>query len=142
MKTYAPKEKEVIRKWYIVDAKDKTLGRLASKIANILRGKNKTFFSPSVDCGDFVIVVNAAYIKLTGNKLQNKLYRHHSGYKGGLKETTAEKMLAKKPSYPLLHAVKGMIPRNKLRDKILKRLKIYANADHPHAAQNPEKLEL
>ncbi len=141
MKTYAPKAKEVIRKWYIVDANNKTLGRLSAKIANVLRGKNKSFFSPSVDCGDFVIVINAAQIKLTGNKLKGKIYRHHSGYKGGLKEATAEKMLAKKPSYPLLHAIKGMIPNNKLRNNALKRLKIYADANHPHEAQKPEKLE-
>lgn len=141
-KTYAPKAKEIIRKWYIVDANNKILGRIAAKIATILRGKHKSVFSPSVDCGDFVIVINAANVKLTGKKTADKKYRHHSGYKGGLKEITVAKMLEKKPIYPIFHAVKGMIPRNKLRDEILKKLKIYPNADHPHGAQNPELIEI
>lgn len=141
-KTYAPKAKEVIRKWYLIDLKEKTLGRAAAKIVNLLRGKNKTFFSPSVDCGDFVVAINAAHVKLTGKKMVDKKYRHHSKYKGGLKEFNAERMLAKKPWYLIFHAVKGMIPRNKLRDVILKRFKVYAETEHPHEAQKPEKFEI
>lgn len=141
MKTYVQKPAEVIRKWYIVDAKGKTLGRFATKVATLLHGKHKTYFSSALDCGDFVIVINAGQIKLTGNKMADKLYRHHSKYKGGLKETSAERMLARKPCYPLLHAIKGMVPNNKMRNEIMKRLKIYAGAEHPHEAQKPEKID-
>lgn len=142
MKTYAPKEQEIIRKWYLADLKGKILGRTASKIACVLRGKNKSIFSPNVDCGDFVIAVNVKHVKLTGNKLEDKKYRHHTKYPGGLKETSAGKMLEKKPEYVILHAVKGMIPNNKLRDEILKRLKIYPENIHPHESQKPELISL
>lgn len=142
MKTYSPKAKEVIRKWYIVDLKNKIVGRAASKIAALLRGKHKPIFSESVDCGDFVIAINAAHVKLTGAKLKDKKYIYHTGYKGGLKETSAERMLIKKPIYLILHAVKGMIPRNLLRDEALKRFKIYAETEHPHEAQKPEIFEI
>ncbi|MFA6550360.1 MAG: 50S ribosomal protein L13 [Candidatus Gracilibacteria bacterium] len=141
-KTFAPKKEEVIRKWYLIDAKDQVVGRLAVTVAQLLRGKGKNFFSPSVDCGDFVIVINVKDVKFTGDKMNQKLYRHHSGYKGGLKETNATKMMERKPSYALLHAVKGMIPRNNLRTGVLKKLHLYADDKHPHEAQKPEIIKL
>ena len=141
-KTFAPKKEEVIRKWYLIDVKGKVVGKVATKISELLRGKGKTIFSRSVDCGDFVIVLNAKDVVLTGNKVEAKLYRHHSGYMGGLSETSAKRMLEKKPEYVLMHAVKGMIPNNNLRDEIMKKLKIYTGAEHPHEAQQPEVIEL
>ena len=141
-KTFAPKKEEVVRKWFLVDAQDKTVGKLATRISTILRGKEKAIFSRSVDTGDFVVVINAKNIKFSGNKLKDKKYTHHTGYMGGLKQTTAEIMLDKKPEYVLMHAVKGMVPNNSLRDEVMKKLKIYPGADHPHEAQQPEVLDI
>lgn len=142
MATYSAKKNEVDRTWYVVDAENKVLGRLATKIAGVLRGKHKPVFTPHVDTGDFVIVINAEKIHLTGNKVQNKLYYHHSGYPGGLKVTSAVEMLKKKPENIIKLAVKGMLPKNKLGRQQLKKLKIYHGSDHPHAVQMPKELEL
>ena len=142
MKTEVAKIENVKRDWYLVDAQDLVLGRLSSAVANILRGKNKAIYTPSVDTGDFVIVVNAEKIALTGHKLANKIYYNHSGYTGGLKEITAGKLLEKKPSDLIKRAVKGMLPKNKLSRHMLKKLKIYAGSSHPHAAQCPKNLSL
>lgn len=142
MKTEVAKLENVKRDWYLVDAQDLVLGRLASSIANVLRGKNKAIFSPSVDTGDFVIVVNAEKISLTGRKLADKIYYNHSGFTGGLKEITAGKLLEKKPADLIKRAVKGMLPKNKLSRHMLKKLKIYAGASHPHDAQQPKNLAL
>jgi large subunit ribosomal protein L13 len=132
----------VERKWYVVDAEGKTLGRLASQVAAILRGKNKPTFTPHCDTGDFVIIVNAEKIVMTGNKLNDKLYRRHSGYPGGLKEVVAKEMLAKHPIRPLEIAIKGMLPHNRLGADMYRKLKVYAGPEHPHAAQKPEKLDI
>ena len=140
MKTEVAKAENVKRDWYVVDAQDVVLGRLATQIANVLRGKNKAFFTPSVDTGDFVIVVNAEKIALTGRKLDNKVYYHHTGFPGGLKEITAGKLLEKKPEDLIRKAVKGMLPKNKLARHMLKKLKVYAGASHPHDAQQPKNL--
>jgi large subunit ribosomal protein L13 len=142
MKTAHMRKKDVEKTWYLIDANGKVLGRLASEIAKILRGKNKAIFSPHVDTGDFVIVVNAEKVRLTGDKLQGKVYYHHSGYPGGLKAIPAEKLLAKKPEELLRRAVKGMLPKNKLGSKVFKKLKVYAGPKHPHEAQQPEQLQL
>lgn len=142
MATYMAKPGEVERQWYVIDAEDKTLGRLASRIAEILRGKHKPTYTPHIDTGDFVIVVNAEKVKLTGNKWKQKKYYRHSGYPGGLKETTYEKLVQKKPELIIEKAVKGMLPHNKLGRAMLKKLKVYAGPDHPHQAQQPEELEL
>jgi large subunit ribosomal protein L13 len=142
MKTEVAKLENVKRDWYLVDAQDLVLGRLASQVANVLRGKNKAIFTPSVDTGDFVIVVNADKIALTGRKLADKIYYNHSGYTGGLKEISAGKLLEKKPSELVKRAVKGMLPKNKLSRHMLKKLKIYAGASHPHDAQQPKILAL
>lgn len=140
MKTEVAKIENVKRDWYLVDAQDVVLGRLASTVANILRGKNKAIYTPSVDTGDFVIVVNAEKIALTGRKLSDKIYYSHSGFPGGLKEITAEKLLEKKPSDVIKKAVKGMLPKNKLSRHMLNKLKIYAGSSHPHEAQQPKNL--
>jgi len=140
MKTQVAKLENVKRDWYLIDAQDLVLGRLSTQIAGVLRGKNKAIFTPSVDTGDFVIVVNAEKIALTGRKLADKIYYNHSGYTGGLKETTAGKMLETKPSELIKRAVKGMLPKNKLARHMLKKLKIYAGASHPHEAQQPKNL--
>lgn len=142
MKTEVAKIENVKRDWYLVDAQEQVLGRLASQIANILRGKNKVIFTPSVDTGDFVVVVNAEKISLTGRKLADKTYYSHSGFPGGLKEITAGKLLEKKPEELIRKAVKGMLPKNKLSRHMIKKLKIYTGASHPHDAQQPKKLEL
>lgn len=143
-KTFAlPKEKALEeRKWYIVDAKGQVLGRLATKIANILRGKHKPNYTPHVDNGDFVVVINADKIKVTGRKLAQKKYYHYSGYPGGLKEITLEKLLQKSPERAIYFAVKGMLPKNRLARKQLKKLKVYAGQAHPHTAQKPEPLTI
>jgi len=141
-KTYSAKKEEVKRKWFVVDAKDKVLGRLASKIALILRGKHKSIYTPHVDTGDYVIVVNAEKVVLTGKKLENKKYYSHSGYPGGLKVKTAKELLEKYPERLIIHAVKGMLPKNILGRKMLKKLKVYRGENHPHKAQKPEPLEL
>lgn len=140
MKTYTPKESDITQKWYIVDAKDKTLGRIATTIANKLRGKDKPLFAPHMDCGDFVIVINAEKIKLTGNKLQGKIYYRHTGFPGGIIAPTAAEVLEKKPTKILELAVRGMLPRNRLRDEFMKKLKLYVGEAHPHGAQQPEIL--
>jgi len=142
MKTQVAKKEDVTRDWYLVDVDNKVLGRVATEIANVLRGKNKPTFTPSVDTGDFVIVVNAEKIALTGKKLSDKIYYAHSGFPGGLKDTTAGKLLDKKPEDLLKKAVKGMLPKNKLARHMLKKLKIYAGAAHPHAAQQPKNLNI
>jgi len=140
VKTYVPKEVE--SKWYVIDAEGKTLGRLAAKIATILRGKHKPEFTPNEAFGDYVIVVNAEKVKLTGKKLEDKIYTRYSGYQGGLKRIPAGEMLKKHPERVIERAVKGMLPKNRLGRRLFKRLKVYAGPDHPHAAQKPEKLEL
>jgi large subunit ribosomal protein L13 len=142
MRTEVAKAADVKRDWYIVDAQDVVLGRLSTQIASVLRGKNKTMYTPSVDTGDFVIVVNAEKIALTGRKLADKMYYSHSGYVGGLKEITAGKLLEKKPEELIKKAVKGMLPKNKLARAMLSKLKIYAGPNHPHAAQLPKSLAL
>lgn len=142
MKTYSPKKGDIKRNWHIVDAKGKTLGRISTKIADILRGKNKPMFSPHMDCGDYVVVINAKEIKLTGNKLSQKTYKRHSRYPGGFKEISVEKLLAQKPERVLEKAVYGMIPSTKIKKDILSKLKIYAGSEHKHGAQNPKPLEL
>ena len=136
------KKEEVKRNWYVVDAKGKVLGRLASRIAQRLRGKHRPDFTPHVDVGDFIVVINADKIRLTGRKLDKKLYWRHSGYMGGLKLTPARKMLETKPEELLRLAVKRMLPKNRLGRKMLKKLKIYAGETHPHQAQNPKPLDL
>ena len=140
MSTQVAKKAEVIRKWYIVDLEDKVLGRVATEIARVLRGKHKAIYTPSVDTGDFVIVLNADKLNLTGNKLADKKYYRHSGYPGGLKTTTAAELLQKKPEELVRKAVRGMLPRNSLGRDMLKKLKVYAGSDHPHAAQQPKEL--
>ncbi len=142
MKTFVAKEHEIIKKWYLVDAKDKVLGRLATQVAMCLRGKNKPIFTPHADTGDFVVIINAEKIALTGKKWDNKIYYHHSGYVGGLKQITAKKLLEKKPDDILRFAVRGMLPKNSLGRRQLKKLKIYVGPDHPHQAQQLEKLEI
>jgi len=142
MKTFVAKEHEVEKKWYLIDARDKILGRLASEIAILLRGKRKPVFTPHMDAGDYVVVVNADKVLLTGDKLQKKMYYRHSGYVGGLKEIPAKEMLQKKPENLIRLAVKGMLPKNSLGRRQLKKLKIYASPDHPHKAQELEKLEI
>jgi large subunit ribosomal protein L13 len=142
MKTFVAKESEVERKWYLVDAQDKILGRLATQIAVRLRGKHKAVFTPHVDTGDFVVVVNAEKVTLSGQKWDKKIYYHHSGYIGGLKEITARKLREKRPEDILRFAVRRMLPRNVLGRRQLKKLKIYAGPEHPHEAQKPEKWEI
>ena len=141
MKTFVAKEHEIDRKWYLIDASNKILGRLASEIAIILRGKHKAIFTSHMDAGDFVIVVNADKVALTGNKLDKKIYYRHSGYIGGLKETTAKEMLRKKPENIIKLAVKGMLPKTSLGRRQLTKLKIYAGPNHPHKSQQPVNLE-
>jgi large subunit ribosomal protein L13 len=140
VKTYSAKPGEVPRKWWVVDAEGKNLGRLASEIALVLRGKNKPQYTPHVDTGDFVVVVNAGKIAVTGNKLEGKIYYRHSGYPGGLRSRTLGEMLERRPTEVLRKAVKGMLPKNRLAAKQLTKLKIYAGPEHPHAAQRPEEF--
>lgn len=140
MKTYMAKPQEIERKWYVVDAKGKTLGRLASEVAKILRGKHKPQYTPHIDTGDFVIVVNAAQVELTGKKLTDKIYYRHSGYPGGLKQISAGELRKKRPERLIEYAVKGMLPKGSLGRKQFKKLKVYAGADHPHEAQKPVTL--
>ena len=141
-KTYVTRDKDVQREWYVVDAAGQTLGRLAARVARILRGKHKPMYSPSVDTGDFVIVVNAEKIHVTGRKLDQKIYYRYSGYPGGLKEITLRNLLQRYPSRVIEHAVRGMLPKNRLGRQMFKKLKVYAGPDHPHAAQQPKQLEL
>jgi len=141
-KTYSQRKQDVQRAWLVIDAKDKVLGRLASTIATKLRGKDKPSFTPHVDSGDFIIVVNADKIKVTGTKMDDKFYYRHSNYPGGLKETNLRKMLATKPERVIQHAVRGMLPKTRLGRAQLKKLKVYAGSEHPHQAQQPAQLEL
>ena len=142
MKTYVAKPSNIDRDWLIVDAKDQRLGRLATRIADSLRGKTKPTFTPNIDTGDFVVVVNASRIAVTGRKLENKIYYRHTGYPGGLKQRTLAEMMEKKPEEVLRLAVKGMLPKNRLGRAQLKKLKIYAGPEHPHQAQKPQPMEL
>lgn len=140
--TFMANPQNVQRKWYVVDAEGKTLGRLASQIAAILRGKHKPTFTPHTDCGDFIVIVNAEKIHLTGKKLTDKIYRRHTGFPGGMKEVAAKDLLVRRPTRALELAIKGMLPHNKLGADMYRKLKVYAGPEHPHAAQQPEKLEI
>lgn len=140
--TYMAKPADIDRKWYVVDAEGKTLGRLASQVASILRGKNKPIFTPYVDTGDFVIIINAEKVVLTGKKLDQKMYRHHSLYPGGLKETSYRKLMDKKPELVVSEAVRGMLPKGPLGRQMLKKLKVYRGSEHEHQAQKPEFLDI
>ena len=140
MKTFMASPSTIERKWYVVDAANMTLGRLASEVAKVLRGKNKPIFTPHMDTGDFVIIVNAEKVKVTGRKLDQKIYYHHSGYVGGLKETTLREMMAKKPERVVELAVKGMLPKGPLGRQMYKKLHVYVGPEHQHAAQKPEVL--
>lgn len=142
MKTYMANPDKIERKWYVVDAEGCTLGRLTSEIAKVLRGKNKPEYTPHIDTGDYVVVINAEKIKVTGKKLDQKIYTHHTGYIGGLKEITLRRMMDTKPSEVVKHAVKGMLPKNALGRQMFKKLHVYAGAEHGHAAQKPEVLEI
>ena len=140
MSTQVAKKSDVIRKWFVVDLEGKVLGRTATEIARVLRGKHKVIYTPSVDTGDFVIVLNAEKLKLTGNKMADKQYYHHTGYPGGIRSINAAKLLDKKPEELVKKAVRGMLPKNALGREMLKKLKVYAGTDHPHAAQQPKEL--
>lgn len=143
MTTYSAKPSDVTRKWYVIDAAEAPLGRTATKIATLLTGKGKPQFTQHIDCGDFVVVINAGNVKVTGNKMEDKMYYHHSGYPGGLKEATLKDVLnGKTPERAIYDAVRGMLPVNKLRDPRLARLKIYAGSEHNHAAQKPEVISV
>ncbi|MFC1594699.1 50S ribosomal protein L13 [Candidatus Omnitrophota bacterium] len=141
-RTYVAKEKDIKQKWYIVDATDKILGRLAAKIAVVLRGKHKPIFTPHLDVGDFVVVTNAARVRVTGKKLRDKEYTHYTGYPSGLRSMTLEEMLKKRPTKVVSLAVRRMLPKNHLGKKVFGKLKVYAGEDHPHMAQKPKKLEV
>ncbi len=140
MKSFMASPSTIERKWYVVDATNHTLGRLSAEIANVLRGKNKPIYTPHIDTGDYVIVINADKIKVTGKKLDQKIYYNHSDYVGGMKETTLKEMLQKKPEYVINHAVKGMLPKGPLGRQMITKLHVYAAPEHPHAAQKPEEL--
>jgi large subunit ribosomal protein L13 len=142
MKTSFAKSSEVKKKWYVVDATDMVVGRLASRIASILRGKTKPIYTPHVDTGDYVIVINAKKIRFTGNKLDTKVYYHHSGYPGGIKKESAKDLMKEAPERIIISAVRGMLPKNKLGRRQLKKLKVYRGPEHPHQAQKPEILNL
>lgn len=142
MKTFVTKPGDIERKWYVIDAEGKTLGRLATAVADLLRGKNKTCFSPSVDCGDYVIVVNTAKIAVTGNKMEEKKYYNYSGYIGGMKELSMKEVMDRDPNRVITAAVKGMLPKNRLADEMIKKLKLYAGPEHDHAAQKPVEFKV
>jgi large subunit ribosomal protein L13 len=142
MRTFVTKPREVERQWFVIDAEGQTLGRLSTKIATLLRGKHKPIFSPSVDCGDYVVVINAEKIHVTGRRLDQKVYRRHSGYLGGLKEITLRKQLDVHPERVIQAAVRGMLPKNALGRKMIRKLKVYAGTEHPHVAQEPQPMEL
>ncbi len=141
MKSFTATPADIERKWYVVDAEGKTLGRLATEVATVLRGKHKPTFTPHMDCGDYVIVVNAEKVDVTGKKRKEKVYKRHTGYPGGLREITFEKLIAKKPEEIVRHAIKGMMPKGKLGRQMYKKLKVYAGPEHNHQAQKPETLE-
>lgn len=140
MRTFQAKPLEVTRKWHLIDAKGQTVGRLAAQVATLLRGKHKPIFTPNVDTGDHVVIVNAGEVHFTGKKLKNKIYYHHTGYPGGIKSTSAEHLLEKKPTEVLSKAIRGMLPKNPLGKQMARKLRIYAGAEHPHGAQHPESL--
>ena len=142
MNTFVPKKDDIERKWYVVDAEGQVFGRVASQVASILRGKNKPYYTPNMDTGDYVIIINADKLVLTGKKLDQKVYYHHSGYAGGLKETRYRKLMAEKPEFAIRRAVVGMLPKGPLGRQMAKKLKVYAGPEHEHAAQKPEKYEL
>lgn len=142
MKTFSAKAEEVTRDWFVVDAADKTLGRLASEIAHRLRGKHKAEYTPHVDTGDYIVVVNAEKVRVTGAKTTDKIYHHHTGYPGGLKSISFEKLIEKAPERVIQGAVKGMLPRNPLGRAMFKKLKVYAGSEHPHTAQQPQALNI
>ena len=142
MKTIYIKDKDIKRKWFIIDAEGKTLGHLAVKVTNMLRGKNKAYFAPNQDIGDYVIVINSGKIALTGQKRKDKMYYRHSGYPGGLKEESLEKIIARKPTFPVEHAIKGMLPKNRLGRRLFTHVKVYAGSNHPHEAQKAEIVEI
>jgi large subunit ribosomal protein L13 len=141
MRTLTPKLDQIQHDWYVIDAADQVLGRISTKIATILRGKHKPYFTPHLDTGDFVVVINAEKVKLTGNKELQKIYSRYSGYPSGLKNIPYKRMLEEKPEHIIKHAVKGMLPKNALGRQIIQKLKIYAGGEHPHQAQNPKPLE-
>jgi large subunit ribosomal protein L13 len=142
MKTYVAKPSTIVKKWYVVDASGRKLGRLATVVADTLRGKNKPIYTPNIDTGDFVVIINADKVVVTGNKAEDKMYYHHSGYPGGIKSESYRHLFARKPEEVVRKAVKGMLQHNKLGAAQLKKLKIYAGPEHPHQAQHPEVLEL
>ena len=142
MKSYIAKPADIDHKWYVIDAEDKTLGKIAAEIAMILRGKKKPIYTPHVDCGDYVIVINADKVVLTGNKMNQKIHAYHTGYPGGRKEIVYSEMMEKRPEKVIELAVKGMLPKNRLGRKMIKKLKVYAGSEHPHAAQSPEVYEI
>ena len=142
MKSFMASPSTIERKWYVIDAADQTLGRLSTEVANILRGKNKPIFTPHIDTGYYVIIVNTDKVKVTGKKLDQKIYYRHSEYVGGMKETTLKEMMNKKPEFVVEHAVKGMLPKGPLGRQMLSKLHVYAGAEHPHAAQQPEVYEI
>ncbi|MCM8760513.1 MAG: 50S ribosomal protein L13 [Candidatus Omnitrophica bacterium] len=142
MRTAIAKKQEIEKKWYLIDATDKTLGRLASEVAKILMGKNKAIWTPSVDTGDFVVVINAEKVKVTGKKLDEKIYYKHSGYLGGLKKETLRSLLNRRPEIVITLAVRGMLPKTKLGNRMIKKLKVYRGSEHPHRAQNPQQIEI
>lgn len=142
MNTFVANPKKIKRKWYLIDAQGKTLGRIATYAAGILRGKHKTIFTPNVDCGDYVVIINAKGIRVTGDKLEKKVYKRYSGYPSGLKQTTLKEILRTKPQEALRHAIKGMLPKGPLGRVIYKKLKVYAEGEHRHQAQKPKILEV
>ena len=142
MKTYMPTASKIERKWYVIDAADQTLGRLATQIATVLRGKHKPIYTPYLDTGDYVIVVNAEQVKVTGKKLEEKIYWHHTGWVGGQKKTTLKRMLQIHPERVVEHAVKGMLPKGPLGRQMYRKLHVYAGPEHPHAAQKPEEMKI
>lgn len=142
MSTQVAKQSDIKRNWYVVDLEDKVLGRAATEIARVLRGKHKAIYTPSVDAGDFVVILNADKVKLTGNKMADKMYYRHSGYPGGIRSINAEKLLVKRPEDLIKKAVKGMLPKNKLGRQMFRKLKVYSGSEHPHAAQQPKELVL
>ncbi|MBN1541160.1 50S ribosomal protein L13 [candidate division KSB1 bacterium] len=142
MKTFSPKPGDIDRKWYVIDAEDQALGRLASKVAQVVRGKHKPIWAPHMDVGDFVVIVNADKVRVSGVKAENKKYYRHSGYPGGLRVARYAELMEKKPEFIIRQAVRGMLPHNRLGRKLLRKVKVYASSDHPHSAQQPEKMEL
>lgn len=142
MRTIFAKKKDITQKWYLINAEGKTLGRVAAKVVPILRGKQKAIYSPHLEIGDKIIIINAEKIRVTGKKLQQKMYYHHTGYPGGIKAENLAKRIQKKPTFPLEHAIKGMLPKGRLGRKLFRNVKVYAGSQHPHSAQMPEILEV